>query len=104
MRIGFAAGRPFGADDREGAPNVCIVNESLARHVFPGESALGQVLLRGRDAEIKSEIVGVIRDVKTNGLNAPVPDEIYYPHAAARAARHERSSRAPTAMRRRCRR
>ena len=79
MRIGFAAGRPFGADDREGAPNVCIVNESLARHVFPGESAIGRILRRGRDAEIKSEIVGVIRDVKTNGLNAPVPDEVYYP-------------------------
>ena len=72
-------GRAFTADDREGAPGVCIINESLARRLFPGESALGKVLLRGRDAEIKSEIVGVIRDVKTNGLNAPAPDEIYYP-------------------------
>ena len=78
MRITFAAGRPFRADDREGAPNVCIVNESFARHVFPGESALGKTLMRGRDAEVKNEIVGVIHDVKTNGLNAPVPDEIYY--------------------------
>jgi predicted permease len=79
MKIGIAEGRAFRADDREGAPNVCIVNASLARHVFPGESALGKTLLRGRDAEIKSEVVGVIHDVKTNGLNAPVPDEIYYP-------------------------
>ncbi|MGH9143881.1 MAG: ABC transporter permease [Vicinamibacterales bacterium] len=79
MKIVFEAGRPFRAGDREGAPNVCIVNGSFARHVFPGESALGKTLLRGRDADIKSEIVGVIGDVKTNGLNAPVPDEIYYP-------------------------
>jgi predicted permease len=79
MKIGFAAGRPFRAADREGAPNVCIVNESFARHVFPGEPPLGRILLRGRDAEITSEVVGVIHDVKTNGLNAPVPDEIYYP-------------------------
>jgi predicted permease len=79
MRIGFVEGRAFGPDDRDGAPNVCIVNESLARRLFPGESARGHVLLRGRDAEIKSEIVGVIHDVKTNGLNAPAPDEIYYP-------------------------
>src|SRR6185503_7022296 len=43
------------------------------------ESPLGRIILRGRDAEIKAEIVGVIRDVKTNGLNAPAPDEIYYP-------------------------
>ncbi len=78
MKIRFDAGRPFRAGDREGTPNVCIVNESFARHVFPGESALGKTLLRGRDADIKSEIVGVIGDVKTNGLNAPVPDEIYY--------------------------
>ena len=79
MKIPLAEGRPFRADDREGAPNVCIVNETFARHVFPGESALGKTLMRGRDADIKGEIVGVIRDVKTNGLNAPVPDEVYYP-------------------------
>jgi predicted permease len=79
MRIALAEGRPFRATDRDGSPNVCIVNESFARHIFPGESALGKTLMRGRDADVKCEIVGVIRDVKTNGLNAPVPDEIYYP-------------------------
>jgi ABC-type antimicrobial peptide transport system permease subunit len=47
--------------------------------VFPGENAIGKILMRGRDADIRVEIVGVIADVKSNGLNAPVPDEIYYP-------------------------
>ncbi|MCU1385100.1 MAG: permease [Acidobacteria bacterium] len=79
MKIAFAEGRPFRPADRDGAANVCIVNASFARRVFPGESALGKTLMRGRDADIRHEIVGVIRDVKTNGLNAPVPDEIYYP-------------------------
>jgi putative ABC transport system permease protein len=79
MRIGLAEGRGFTADDREGSPGVCIVNESLARRLFPGKSPLGEVMLRGKDADIRAEIVGVIRDVKTNGLNAPAPDEIYYP-------------------------
>src|SRR5207344_2669684 len=51
MRITLAAGRVFTADDREGAPGVCIVNESLGKRLFPGETALGKVLLRGRDAE-----------------------------------------------------
>ena len=79
MRISLVSGRAFTAGDRDGAPGVCVVNESLAKRLFPGERALGQVLLRGRDAELGAEIVGVIRDVKTNGLNAPPPDEIYYP-------------------------
>ena len=35
--------------------------------------------MRGKDAEIPHQIVGVIADVKSNGLNAPVPDEVYYP-------------------------
>jgi predicted permease len=78
MNIRFVEGRAFRPDDREGVPNVCIVNETFARHIFPGESALGKTLLRGGNADIKSEIVGVIHDVKTNGLNAPVPDEVYY--------------------------
>jgi putative ABC transport system permease protein len=79
LRMSFVEGRAFTADDREGAPGVCIINESLSKRLFPGASALGQMLLRGRDAEFKAEIVGVVRDVKSNGLNVPAPDEIYYP-------------------------
>jgi predicted permease len=78
MRIPVLAGRAFNDGDREGAPGVCIINESLAKRLFPGESPLGKTLLRGRDAEISAEIVGVIHDVKTNGLNVPAPDEIYF--------------------------
>ena len=79
LGITLARGRAFTAADRAGAPGVCIINESLERRLFPGESALGKTLLRGRDAELAAEIVGVIRDVKTLGLNVPAPDEIYYP-------------------------
>jgi putative ABC transport system permease protein len=79
LGITMAAGREFTPEDRQGMPNVCVINESLARRLFPDESALGKVLLRGPNADIASEIVGVIRDVKTLGLNTPAPDEIYYP-------------------------
>jgi predicted permease len=78
MRIGLAAGRVFNADDREGAPGVCVINESFARRLFPGESALGKILMRGQNADVKMQIVGVIHDVKTNGLNSPTPDEMYF--------------------------
>ena len=78
MHITLREGRAFNAGDLEKAPGVCIVNESFAKHIFPGESALGKIILRGKDAAVTSQIVGVIADVKINGLNAPVPDEIYY--------------------------
>ena len=79
LRIPLAEGRFFTAADRDGAPGVAIVNESIAKRLFPGESPLGKVILRGANAEFQHEIVGVIRDVKTNGLSNPVPDEIFFP-------------------------
>jgi predicted permease len=79
MHISLVAGRAFTPDDRDHTPGVGIINESLARKLFPGESAIGRVLLRGRDAEVRIEIVGVIHDVKSAGLNSPAPDEIYLP-------------------------
>src|SRR5262249_21611373 len=38
MHIPLVVGRPFAPSDREGAPGAIIVNESLARRLFPGES------------------------------------------------------------------
>jgi predicted permease len=79
MHISLIAGRGFTPDDRENTPGVGIINESFARKLFPGESAIGKVLLRGRDAEVRIEIVGVIHDVKSTGLNTSAPDEIHLP-------------------------
>ena len=77
--IALREGRGFTAQDRLGAPGVCVINESLAQRLFPGESALGKVIRRGRDAEFAHEVVGISADVKTVGLAAPAPDEVYYP-------------------------
>jgi putative ABC transport system permease protein len=79
LRIPVTMGRPFTKDDRAGAPLVCAINQTLATHLFPGESALGHVLARGRDAEFLHTIVGVVGDVRTNGVAANAPDEVYYP-------------------------
>lgn len=78
LNIPIVEGRAFNEGDRDGAPGVCMINEQLARRLFPHQSAIGQVLLRGRDAEIRNTIVGVFGNVKTNGVSAPVPDEVYY--------------------------
>jgi predicted permease len=78
LHIPIAQGRGFTADDRANAPPVCIVNETFAARAFPGRAAVGQALLLGAN-NTRVEIVGVIRDVKSAGINAPTPDEAYFP-------------------------
>ena len=78
LGIRLAEGRGFTAEDRLNSPPVCVINETFARRAFPGQSALGQGLLFGA-ANSRVEVVGVIRDVKSAGVNAPTPDEAYFP-------------------------
>jgi predicted permease len=78
LQIPIKEGRGFTADDRTTSPGVCLVNETFAKRVFAEGSAIGQALLLGQ-ANRRVEIVGVIRDVKSNGVNVPTPDEAYFP-------------------------
>lgn len=71
-------GRWFSKIDVADAPRVAVINESFARKLFPGESSIGRTILTGIDGETINEIVGVIADVKTAGLNQAAPDEVYY--------------------------
>jgi putative ABC transport system permease protein len=79
LQIALRSGRVFTPQDRDGTPGVCIINEAFAKRLFPGESAVGKIILRGRDADVKHEIVGVVADIRANGLGAPPPDVVYYP-------------------------
>jgi predicted permease len=79
LEIPFVDGRNFNPDDRLTSPRVCVINQTLANRLFPNRSAVGESLLLGPDGSTRIEIVGVIRDVKTLGVNLPVPDEMYLP-------------------------
>jgi predicted permease len=78
LRIPVAQGRTFTPDDRLTSPLVCAVNQTFATQVFAGQSAIGRVLLFGAN-DRHVEIVGVTADVKTAGVNAPAPAEVYFP-------------------------
>ncbi|MCG3161862.1 MAG: hypothetical protein JMDDDDMK_03077 [Acidobacteria bacterium] len=73
MGIGIVAGRGFTEQDRAGAPGVVIVNETMARRLFPGENPLGKRLRVGAGAP-PLEIIGVARDIKHHDLTeTPIP-------------------------------
>ena len=78
MGIQLREGRFINSGDRFGGEDVALVNESFAKKLFPGESALDQHFLTGANANVPVRIVGVIRDVRADGLATPPLDEIYY--------------------------
>lgn len=77
--ITLREGRFFEPTDILGGQDVVIVNESFAKRLWPGQSAVGKVILRGVNADTRTLVVGVIADVKSQSLAAPAPDEIFFP-------------------------
>jgi putative ABC transport system permease protein len=80
MGIPLRQGREFQEADREGAPLVAIVDETLARLHWPGGSALGKRIETTGDREWM-EIVGVVGAVKDLNLAQTPEPHIYFPHA-----------------------
>jgi len=74
-------GRAFTWADDENSPEVAIVNEGMARRYWPGEDAIGKrVSINDRDGQpVWRQIVGVVNDVKHDGLTAATRPHIYIP-------------------------
>ncbi len=83
LGIRLLAGRDFSATvDRDSAPAVILVTESMAKKFWPGESAIGKRLTLTFYPGVVREIVGVVADVKLRGLARPEPvPALFVPHA-----------------------
>jgi predicted permease len=69
-------GRGITAEDRQSAPQVAVVSESMARHYFPGLDPVGRRIDVGRvGAQI--EIIGIAADVRYRNLRTPPPRMVY---------------------------
>jgi len=79
LGIPVKSGRFFDHRDAEGTPEVVVINETMARRFWPDEDPLGKRL---RIAENPwRTVVGVVGDVKNNGLSAETKPEMFYPLA-----------------------
>ncbi len=88
-------GRGFTASDNETAARVALINETMARRLWPGEDPIGRRValtvesLRYRPdgpptrdwAAGMREIVGIVGDVRHGGLDAEAFPEMYVPFA-----------------------
>jgi putative ABC transport system permease protein len=88
LRAPILSGRNFDARDDSASRPVVVVNEAMARRVWPGESALGkQLLLPWRvigplgmrlTTDTAHVVVGVVRDIKNTSLRDRAEPAIYY--------------------------
>ncbi len=70
-------GRLFDSSDTTNHPAVVVINESMARHFWPGQSALGKRLGSGDPKDPRWEtVVGVVNDIRFPASFEP-PDTLF---------------------------
>jgi predicted permease len=89
LRAPILAGRNFDARDDSASRPVVVVNETMAKRVWPGEPAVGKQLLlpwatigplgQRLTHDTAHVVVGVVRDIKNTSLRDQAEPAIYYP-------------------------
>ena len=79
MGIPLLAGRVFTEHDDGAAARVVVINETMARTFWPLQSPLGQrITMKDWGPPLTAQIIGVVGDVKSSGLDEPVGPMIYW--------------------------
>ncbi|MEJ7576815.1 MAG: ABC transporter permease [Pyrinomonadaceae bacterium] len=92
LQVPLLRGRDFSRADKEGAPRVAIINETMARKFFGGADAVGKTFSFNRNPSVNNsalndparstiEVVGVVKDGKYETLGEGARPFIYLPFA-----------------------
>ena len=81
LRIPLVAGRDLSATDREGTRRVLVINQAMARVLFPGEDPLGKHVMMATSGPepLALEVVGIAGDARIYGVGARAPMTMYVP-------------------------
>ncbi|HEX7090301.1 MAG TPA: ABC transporter permease [Longimicrobiales bacterium] len=81
MGIPLIRGRTFDERDRPGSRDVVVISQAIAQKYWPGEDPIGrEIEFRWGPGE-RQEIIGVVGDVKHDGLDVAIEGAIYRPLA-----------------------
>jgi putative ABC transport system permease protein len=80
MNIALLRGRVFTDQDTANTPQVLVVSNAFARVYFPNEEAIGKRIVLDETDKAPREIVGVVADVRRNGLEVGAQPEMYVSH------------------------
>jgi putative ABC transport system permease protein len=82
MRIPLRMGRSIETRDVAGAPEVVVINEAMAQRFWPAENPIGRRIRIQRRGEPEwRQIVGIVGNVRHEGLNLEPLPEMYVPFA-----------------------
>jgi predicted permease len=87
--IRLLGGRGFTAGDREGAPEVVVVNQAFARRFFARGPVLGRRFGFSPKRSSQFEVVGVVRDSKVHRLGETTAPMVYFAAAQEIEALHD---------------
>jgi predicted permease len=97
--VSLIVGRTFQKSDRKGTQRVAVVNRRMAARHWGLEKAVGQKISTDREKWIM--VVGVVNDVRQDGLASTAPDQVYFPlrqSSLEGATLFVRAAREPTAL------
>jgi putative ABC transport system permease protein len=81
MGIPLRRGRSFTDADADERGHVLVVNEAMARQIWPGEEPIGKRLkINWDDPNAEESVIGVVGDIKHYGADEVVKPMIYWPH------------------------
>jgi putative ABC transport system permease protein len=81
MGIRQIEGRAFEAMDAAGTVPVCVIDESLARRFFPGESPIGRRVKVSMQRTVWRTVVGVVGSVRQTSLDRDADPHVYLPES-----------------------
>jgi putative ABC transport system permease protein len=79
MRIPLVRGRTFNAADHVDAPLVTVINETMARKLYPGKDAIGSTVKMLNEQMPWETDVGIEKDVRSSGFLTDPPPTMYFP-------------------------
>jgi putative ABC transport system permease protein len=74
-------GREFTDADRTDAPMVAVINETMAKQLYPGVDPIGHTVKMFNEKSPWATIVGVAADVRSGGFQSTVPATMFFPTA-----------------------
>jgi predicted permease len=77
MGMSLKQGRDLTEYDTPNSPQVMLINETMARSLWPGENPIGKVILG--DCAKERQVVGVVSDVRHMALEKDSGNEMYIP-------------------------